>query len=149
MANDIIFDSQQALIDHLKASGALKLPSEPEAAEQLLAACREAAAAQTSQLWAGDRVYIDMRDSRGRTIAQRNAAICRDHAHGAHVSLLARRYQLGESSVWKILQQARGGSSPPACLTDSTNPVQPADTKPQRQRRQGVTAPDAKPPPNP
>lgn len=57
---------------------------------------------EVRQCWGGDQTYI----SKGcdKMIAERNANILRDWRNGERVSLIARRYKLSRTHVWRIVR---------------------------------------------
>ena len=70
-------------------------------APQFEAAVREAAERHVRELFGGSQVYVPRRAGDGR--ASRNDAIRRDYRNGERIGLLARRYGLSETQVWRIV----------------------------------------------
>jgi Mor family transcriptional regulator len=59
---------------------------------------------QKHREYAGDRVYIpSTTETARRERSSRNAAILRDHQNGERMALLERRYGLGRTALWKII----------------------------------------------
>ncbi len=70
-------------------------------APQFEAAVREAAERHVREMFGGSQVYVPRRAGDGR--ASRNDAIRRDYRNGERIGLLARRYGLSETQVWRIV----------------------------------------------
>jgi len=68
---------------------------------QFEAAVREAAERHVRELFGGSQVYVPLRAGDGRAL--RNDAIRRDYRNGERIGLLARRYGLSETQVWRIV----------------------------------------------
>lgn len=121
MAADIIIDTLDTLIALLHANGGVYIPGHRSEAERIARAA-----------WGGDRPYIaKVGESGQQQISQRDKAIRREFAHGAHISLLARRHQLSERRVRQILSLPET-----ACLTSFQETGQPT-----QQRRAKRAAP--------
>jgi Mor family transcriptional regulator len=59
---------------------------------------------QKHREYAGDRVYIpSTTETARRERSSRNASILRDHQNGERMALLERRYGLGRTALWKII----------------------------------------------
>lgn len=121
MTNDIIIDTLDTLIGVLVKAGAQVLPTHRSEAERIVRAA-----------WAGERPYIAKLGESGQVeMSRRNQAIRRDHARGAHVQLLARRYGLSVRTVQVIVQPDRAAP----CLTGCADAVHPtADRQPGAKR---------------
>ncbi len=69
-----------------------------------LAAMAKKISDQKHREYAGDRVYIpSTTETARRERSSRNAAILRDHQNGERMALLERRYGLGRTALWKII----------------------------------------------
>lgn len=112
MNQDIILDTLDTLLALLQSNGGALLPAHRGEAERIVRAA-----------WAGERPYIGKRGEIGQVqISERDRSIRRDHAHGAHVPFIARRYGLSERRVQEIVQGEERRSAAD-CLTGRANPA--------------------------
>lgn len=69
----------------------------PSLSEAIVAAVEQ----QVRDSFGGVRVYVGRRGS--ESASSRNEAIRRDHAAGERIGLLERRYGLGRTQLWRII----------------------------------------------
>lgn len=65
------------------------------------AAVREAAERHVREMFGGSQVYVPRRAGDGRAL--RNDAIRSDYRSGERIGLLARRYHLSPTQIWRIV----------------------------------------------
>lgn len=66
------------------------------------AAVREAAERHVREMFGGSHVYVPRRAGDGRAL--RNDAIRSDYRSGERIGLLARRYHLSPTQIWRIVR---------------------------------------------
>lgn len=58
---------------------------------------------ETRRYWGGDKIHIA---KNGEDLSERNAAIRRDWRNGERTALIARRYKISRSQVWRIVRRS-------------------------------------------
>lgn len=98
------------IVDMIQRVAALSLPPDAASREKVLIALEK----ELRATWGGDRAYIPHRrgDVDNRLHSERNSRIWREYQQGRHIAWLAKKENISERWVLKIIGSMRAGRRP-------------------------------------